>query len=168
MPNRKASGWIALVVGLTSFAVGLWLVWDSCDDRNWARTGGTVLSSDVQTSFSITSFEFSYRPVVTFEYCADDVKRQATATARGRTRHRDGLIGATSAAMDYQRGDSVQVFYRREDPARAALEPEPRRWHYWLLTVSLFVALAGAITLRSGAGRSATPAGSGSRPERRP
>ncbi len=168
MPGRRASGLIALIAGLALFAVGLWLVWDSSDGRNWARTGGTVLSSDVETSFSITRFEFSYRPVVTFEYCVDGATYQATAAAVGRTHHRDSLIGATSAAMDYQRGDSVRVFCRRDNPARAALKPEPPGWNYWLVIVGLIAAIAGASMLRSGAGRAATPAGNGGRPERRP
>jgi hypothetical protein len=168
MPSRKLSGLIALVGGLALFGLGLWLVSDSLDAGNWARTDGTVLSSDVETSFSITSFEFSYRPVVTFEYSVDGATYQAAATARSRTHSRDNLVGATSAAMDYPPGDPVQIFYRRANPARAALKPEPRNWHYWLLIVSLIVVIAGASMLRSRAGPNEAPGGKGgSRQERR-
>jgi hypothetical protein len=143
------------------FAAGLWLIWDGYDRRNWVRADGKVLSSDVSTSFSLSDFKFRFRPVVTFEYVVDEKTFRVTATAATWNHRREDLVGAAGAAMDYPEGSVVGIFHRRDNPARAALKPEPRNWHIWLLAVGLAAAIGGVSLLRSKRADSTAPVDSG-------
>jgi len=149
--SSRAFGWIVLSSGTALFCIGLWLVWDGGDGGNWSRVSGTVLASDVETSFSFSDFRFRFRPVVTFEYCVDGRKYRASATAATWRQHReDDVVSASGAAMDHVKGSRIDVFHRRDDPEWAALKPGPRNWHLWLLAIGLVVAIVGAIFLRAG------------------
>jgi hypothetical protein len=150
VPSGRPLGLAVLITGVLLFGIALWLVWDSYDGSKWSTTNGTVLSSDVSISLSFDKSWFHYRPVVTFEYLVEGKTYKAVATAAAWNHRRESLVSATGAAMDYEKGSTVKVFYRQGNPGRAALKLESQDWHIWLLTIGVFAAIAGVTMLRRG------------------
>lgn len=155
LSRDKKNAKIIMLIGLVFFLAGVWILgsfafnlYSSLTAKSWPRTEGTVLSRGVRKIDKKGSASDRYAPVIRYEY---EVEGRRYTNDRYQFGKEERLSESTAGKIvsNYNKGETVEVFYHPEDPQKSTLLTSTSFNPFGVLFGPVVV-LAGFFTARYG------------------